>query len=47
MNIFNVGGSLAICLTFRAFLTLDPQQLGCLLKERVYLSSQKKHKKQR
>ena len=24
MSIFNVGGCLASCLTFRAFLTLDP-----------------------
>ena len=31
---FNVGGSLAICLTFRPVLILDPQQFGCLQKEK-------------
>ena len=40
-NVFNVGGCLASCLTFRSFLMLDPQQLGCLLKKRLYLSPQK------
>ena len=25
INVFNVGGCLASCLTFRPFLTLDPQ----------------------
>ena len=35
ISVFNVGSCLASCLTFRPFLTLDPQQLGCLLKERV------------
>ena len=42
INVFNVAGCLASCLTFRPFLTLDSEQLGCLLKkEIVYLSSQK------
>ena len=33
ISVFNVGGCLASCLTFKPFLTLDPQQLGCLLKK--------------
>ena len=33
INVFNVGGCLASCLTFKQFLMLDPQQLGCLLKK--------------
>ena len=32
-RVFNVGGCLASCLTFRPFLTLDLKQLGCLLKK--------------
>ena len=34
ISIFNIGGCLASCLTFRPLLTLDPQQLGCLYKEK-------------
>ena len=34
ISIFNVGGCLVSCLTFRPLLTLDPQQLGCLYKEK-------------
>ena len=33
ISVFNVGGCLASCLTFRPFLTLNPEQLGCLLKK--------------
>ena len=33
ISVFNGGGCLAICLTFRPFLTLDPLQLGCLSKK--------------
>ena len=32
-SVFNVGGCLASCLTFRPFLTLNPEQLGSLLKK--------------
>ena len=30
INVFNVGGCLASCLTFRPFLTSVPWQFGCL-----------------
>ena len=30
ISVFNVVGCLGTCLTFRPFLTLDPEQLGCL-----------------
>ena len=33
ISVINVGGCLANCLTFRPFLTLDPQQHGCLYKK--------------
>ena len=29
-SVFNVGGCLASCLTFRPMLALDPEQLGCV-----------------
>ena len=33
ISVINVGGCLASCLTFRPFLTLNPEQLGCLWKK--------------
>ena len=36
ISIFNVGGCLASCLTFKPFLTLDPEQLGSYKKKNVY-----------
>ena len=33
ISVFNVGRCLASCLTFRPFLTLHSQQLGCLFKK--------------
>ena len=33
ISVFNVGGCVASCLTFRPFLTLGPYQLGCSLKK--------------
>ena len=42
--IFNVGGCLASCLTFRPFLTLDPEQLGCLKKRILFMVSLKKQR---
>ena len=35
-SVFNVGGCLASSLTFRPFLTLDAEQLGCLYIKKKY-----------
>ena len=42
ISVFNFGGCLAICLTFRPYLMLDPQQLGCLLKKNIRGLNRKK-----
>ena len=43
ISIFNVGGCLASCLTFRPFSTLDLQQLDCLSKSPCVINTSYRH----